>query len=261
MSQQVKYYYLIRIQYLGFRYHGWQRQPGVKTVQLMIEKTLKFLLPEIKFRILGTSRTDSMVSASNAAFELFCGEELDCDELFESLNYNLPSDIRALSVETVDKTFNIINNAERKEYHYLFAYGEKAHPFAAPLLTTYHEQLDINKMIEGAKLHEGTHNFKQYCYKPSPETVFERTIHTCEIITNTLYQANFFPKNTYMLRVIGGGFMRHQIRLIMGTLIRLGKGEINCEDIEQSLKGERTEALGFVAPASGLILHDIHFRR
>ena len=69
-----KYYYLFKIQYLGYRFHGWQKQPKIKTVQLMIERTLKFILEDQKFRILAAGRTDAMVSANEAAFELFLND-------------------------------------------------------------------------------------------------------------------------------------------------------------------------------------------
>jgi tRNA pseudouridine38-40 synthase len=76
---------------------------------------------------------------------------------------------------------------------------------------------------------------------------------------NKLYQANFFPKETHLLRVIGKGFGRHQIRLMMGALIQLGKGEIDLDYISNSLKKESTQVMGFIAPASGLILNKVEF--
>jgi len=66
-----KYYYLIKIQYLGYRFHGWQKQPKVKTIHLMIERTLKFILEEKKFKTLAAGRTDAKVSAKEAAFEIY----------------------------------------------------------------------------------------------------------------------------------------------------------------------------------------------
>ena len=66
-----KYFYLFKIQYLGYRFHGWQKQPNLKTVHLMVDRTLKFILQEQKFKTLGAGRTDAMVSANEAAFELF----------------------------------------------------------------------------------------------------------------------------------------------------------------------------------------------
>ncbi len=82
--------YLIHIQYLGFRFHGWQKQPGVKTLESMITKTIGFVLGHSGFKILGTSRTDAMVSANHSACELFIDDGLDPDAFLKALNGNLP---------------------------------------------------------------------------------------------------------------------------------------------------------------------------
>ena len=68
---QKRYFYLVKVQFLGYRFHGWQKQPNTKTIHLMIDRTLKFILGEQKFKTLGAGRTDAMVSANEAAFELF----------------------------------------------------------------------------------------------------------------------------------------------------------------------------------------------
>ena len=88
-----KYYYLFKIQYLGYRFHGWQKQPKIKTVQLMIERTLKFILEDQKFRILAAGRTDAMVSANEAAFELFLNDHPieNFTEFLRLFNHNLPN--------------------------------------------------------------------------------------------------------------------------------------------------------------------------
>lgn len=255
------YFFLIEVQYLGFRYHGWQRQPGVKTIQEMIERTLKFILEDKPFKILGASRTDAMVSATQAAFELFLQEPEDDRQLLIDLNENLPADIRVMSIKRVDEHFNIIQHAKEKEYLYLFSHGEKNHPFAAPYLTTIHADLDIELMKEGAGLFEGKHNFKMYCYKPKKDTQYERELLLSEIVENTLWKANFFPEQSFIYRVRGMGFMRNQIRLMMGKLFRLGKHEIGLSDIVESLKNPSDSPEYYIAPASGLMLHQMTFRK
>jgi len=258
---QKRYFYVVKVQFLGYRFHGWQKQPNTKTVHLMIDRTLKFILGEQKFKTLGAGRTDAMVSASEAAFELFLdGQPLeDLTAFLELFNQNLPQDIRALSFKEVDAKFNIIQDSKLKEYHYVFAQGEKFHPFAAPILTTILEPLDIDLMKEGAQLFEGQNNYKTYCYKPTNEGVYDRELICCELIENTLYTASFFPEKSYVLKVIGKGFGRHQIRLMMGALIKLGRGEIDLEYIKNSLKPESQEVMDYIAPASGLILHKVEF--
>ncbi|MDO6759453.1 tRNA pseudouridine(38-40) synthase TruA [Tamlana sp. 2_MG-2023] len=255
-----KYFYVFNIQYLGYRFHGWQKQPDVKTLHLMVDRTLNFILEGKKFKSLSSGRTDAMVSAESAAFELFVHEPIEDQEAFlELFNYNLPQDIRALSMREVDEKFNIINNSKIKEYLYLFAFGEKCHPFCAPIMTTILDDLDIELMKEGAKLFQGEHYVKTYCYKPTDNGIYNREILTCEIVENTIYTANYFPKKTYLLRVKGKGFMRNQIRLMMGTLIDLGKGKLSLEDIRVSLLPDSTVKMNYIAPASGLILNKIDF--
>ncbi|WP_047546239.1 tRNA pseudouridine synthase A [Psychroserpens sp. Hel_I_66] len=255
-----RYYYLIRIQYLGYRFHGWQKQPKLKTVHLMIDRTFNFILDGKPFKTLGSGRTDAMVSANETAFELFVYEKIEDETAFlELFNYNLPQDLRALEIEEVDANFNIIQNSKLKEYVYLFTFGKKCHPFCAPFMTTILYDLDIDIMKQGAQLFEGTHNFKPYCFRATDNGLYERTIDSCELVENTLFTASFFPENTYNLIVKGKGFARNQIRLMMGTLIKLGRGEVSLNYIENSLKPESNEVMDYVAPASGLILNSVEF--
>lgn len=226
----------------------------------MIDRTLKFILDKTKFKTLGAGRTDAMVSAQEAAFELFIEEPIkDFNWFMDEFNLNLPQDIRALSIKEVDADFNIIQSSKTKEYLYLFSQGTKNHPFCAPLLTTILEPLDIEIMKKGAKLFQGRHNFKTYCYKPTNNGTYNREITLCELVENDIFTANFFPEDTYLLKIQGKGFMRNQIRLMMGALIKLGRGEITLEYMEKSLLIESKEVMDYIAPASGLILNKIEF--
>lgn len=255
-----KYFYLITIQYLGYRFHGWQKQPDVKTLHLMVDRTFNYILEGKRFKSLSSGRTDAMVSAECAAIELFLFEPIeDLTAFLELFNRNLPQDIRALEIKEVDAKFNIIQNSKIKEYIYLFAHGEKCHPFCAPIMTTILDALDIELMKEGAKLFEGENYLKSYCYKPTDNGIYTREILLCELVENTMYTANYFPKGTYILRVQGQGFMRNQIRLMMGTLIDLGKGKLSLQDIRDSLKPDNDIKMNYIAPASGLILKNIDF--
>ncbi len=258
MFKNKRYYYLIQLQYLGYRYHGWQKQPNVKTVQLMVERTIRYVLGHDEFKILASGRTDAMVSANEAAIELFVWEPLE-EDFLSTLNTNLPSDIRATKVQQVDEKFNVIQGSKLKEYIYLFSSGEKNHPFAAPFMVYVEQELNVEKMMEAAKCFQGAHNFQRFCYKPSPETIFERTIDLCEIVKNDLYTANFFPENSYLLRVQGKGFMRHQVRLMMGAIFAVGKEKLTIEQLKEALKGGDNQPVSYIAPASGLMLNKLSF--
>ena len=258
--QRKKYYYLVHIQYLGFRFHGWAKQPKLKTVHGMIDKTLRFALGHTNFKTLGTSRTDAMVSANHSAFELFLEAPLgDFDEFLDFFNQNLPTDIKALRVEEVDENFNIINTPKTKSYEYLFAYGKKGNPLMASLMCFIQSDLNVDLMNEGAQLFLGKHNFSSFVTKPNEKTKFEREILTSEISTNTKYTANFFPEHSFIYKVSSKGFMRNQVRLMMGQLIQLGRNEITLDQLQELIDKKREKPLTFIAPASGLILDEIEF--
>lgn len=257
-----KFFYLIHIQYLGFRLHGWAKQPQVKTVHSLIDKTMRFVLGHTDFKTLGTSRTDALVSANHSAFELFLNIPIeDIPAFFEKLNLNLPPDIRAIKIEEVDEKFNIINTPKTKNYEYLFSYGHKPHPFSASIMSVIQGELDIPLMQEGAALFLGTHNFGTFCTKPSSNTKFTRTIEHSRIIPNTKYAASFFPKESFIYEIHAKGFMRNQVRLMMGQLILLGKHEISLTDLRNMLVQRTETPLTFIAPASGLILDAISFEK
>lgn len=255
------YFYLINIQYLGFRYHGWQKQPNLKTVHRAIDKTLNFIFEgNRKFKTLAVGRTDAMVSATDTAFELFIDQPIaDFKDFISEFNYFLPQDIRALSMKEVDETFNVIQNASLKEYIYLFSHGQKSHPFSAAIMTTFRDHLDIELMQIGARLFEGTHNFKSYCSKVTAQGLYRRSIASCELIVNDLFQASFFPEESYLLKVRGEGFGYNQIRIMMGTLVKLGKHDICLDDISKSLQADSSVVMDYIAPASGLILKKVEF--
>jgi len=114
-------------------------------------------------------------------------------------------------------------------------------------------------MKQGAKIFLGRHDFRRYCTKPKPGTQFQREILVSRIEENTAFSASFFPELSYAYRIESKGFMRNQVRLIMGQLLSLGRGEICLTDIEASLGGKNSSPLRHIAPSSGLILNKIEF--
>lgn len=258
--QRKRFYYLIKLEFLGFRYSGWQKQPNQKTIEQMLLKTLKFVIKEGNFKILGAGRTDAKVSALDAAFELFVDNQLISLDNFQLVfNKNLPPDIRITSISETNEHFNIIQNSKEKEYVYLFSFGVKNHPFAAPFIANIIDDLDVNLMKEAAKFFEGEHDFSVYTARLQENTQSVRTIKCCEIRQNTILEANFFPATSYALHVRGKGFMRYQIRMMMGALIQLGMGKLSLSDIKESLRENSTLQLTYVAPGSGLLLNELHF--
>lgn len=225
----------------------------------MVNKTICYVLGHDQFKTLACSRTDAMVSANQLVVELFTYQPLDIDEFTDLFNLNLPADIRATAIEETHADFNIIQHAKKKHYQYFFSFGQKNHPFSAPFITGLIDYLDIDKMMKGAKLFEGKHNFSNFIYKPKDTTRRERVIDQAYIELNTIYTANFFPEKSYVFHCIGDGFGRHQIRLMMGQLIRLGRNEIDTETLRQSLKSDHMPPFDFLAPPSGLVLNGVEF--
>ncbi len=252
--------YIVRIQFLGFRFHGWQKQPNYKTVHDIVDKTLSFVFEHFKFKTHGVGRTDAKVSAQNYPLQLFTDDSIDFDAFVNKFNDNAPFDLKCLSIETCSLKFNIISAPKIKTYHYYFSYGHKQNPMSAPSIISFIEDLDIEKMKIAAKLFEGTHFFKRYCSKPRENGVFIRTIDSCDIIENNILEANFFPKKSYVLIVKGKGFLRYQIRLMMGVLVQIGNGQLEMDFISKTLQ-EKSDInyIKFIAPTSGLQLFDVVF--
>lgn len=251
------HFYLIRISFLGFRYHGWQKQEGLKTVHLMVDKTLKFILGDQPFRSLGCGRTDAMVSAEDYAFELFTTAALDKDKIVHQLNKNFPPDIYAKSASAVDGSFNIIQHAKVKAYHYHFCFGEKPHPFSAPFVQHLGKKLNVSLMMEAATLFEGTHHFRSFTSKPNEDAQFDRNILQALIVPMDSVSAKV--DDHFVFQAVAKGFLRYQVRMMMGALIEIGKGMITTDHLKEMLKGQSAYQLRTVAPGSGLRLHQVTF--
>lgn len=255
-------FYLICLQFLGFRFSGWQKQKNAKTLHEMLDKSMSYALGHFDFKTLGVGRTDAKVSANEYYFQLFLNQEIDEVDFLEILNDNFSPDLRALNIQNIGSDFNILNASKYKEYHYYFSFGSKNHPFSAPFIYGVIEKLNIDLMKSAAVLFEGEHCFDKYCTKPSEKTILKRKIDSCEIVENKTFNASFFPKKSYVLKVKGKGFLRYQIRLIMAALFEVGKENYSIDFIKNSLKENNDKKpLKQIAPASGLQLYKVEFEQ
>lgn len=257
MQKPQRRYYLITLQYLGFRYHGWQKQPDKPTVERMVTRTLRFVLDHHHFKILAAGRTDARVSVNETVIELFLDDTplADLDQFLTEVNLNLPSDIRALSIQETHAQFNVIQHPKVKEYIYLFSHGAKFHPFCASLMVYMKTELDIALMQEAAPLFEGTKDFWSYTYKPKETTDTVSTVTRCVLEVNSLFTASFFPEESFCFRISGEGFKRHQVRLMMGALFDLGMHKMTLDSFKETLDGSKKIHLSHIAPSSGLMLY------
>lgn len=224
----------------------------------LVDKTLSFVFGHVAFKTIGSSRTDAKVSAQHYPVQLFISEVIDAEFFIHTFNQNASNDLMAVSIVPCATNFAIINAAKMKTYHYYFSFGEKQHPFVAPLVMNFPESLDLGLMQTAAKLFEGKHFFNKYCAKPSEKTQFERTIAYCAIEENTYLQSNFLQANTYVLVVKGKGFLRYQIRYMMATLLEIGRGNMQIEEFLSSLQSSNDgNSWRHIAPSSGLQLVDV----
>lgn len=259
--QSRPYTYLFRIQYLGLRYHGWQVQKGVKTIQGTLERSIRYVLGHEDFNLLGASRTDSGVSCLGGAFELFLREPVDIQLFLTGTNENLPTDIRLLSGQPVSAEFNVIQDVQCKQYGYYFACGEKPHPFLAGNLAYGGDGLDLKTMRQGASLFAGKHDFRRFCSQGRNTSDFVREINFADLCP-AADELPFLPgEGVWVFRVRGKGFLMHQVRRMVASLFLLGKGQLSLEELNNALLSEENTPLSHKAPANGLVLESVTFYR
>jgi tRNA pseudouridine38-40 synthase len=197
----MKFYYLIRFQYLGFRYHGWLKQTAdAKTIQGTLETALTQYLESSAFQVLGSSRTDSIVSAKESFFELITEKEVMLTDFPDQINRLLPPDIKILDAIVVDGQFKIISSPREKEYRYYFAFGgEKLHPFCAPFMAMINENLELEKMEKAAELFIGEHNFFRSVIKNGKDKILSAQLIILLLKPTRIFREAFFLQSLLFL--------------------------------------------------------------
>ncbi|MCC5937528.1 MAG: tRNA pseudouridine(38-40) synthase TruA [Lunatimonas sp.] len=251
--------YLIGIQYLGLRYHGWQVQKGVKTIQGTLERVFRYVLGHEDFTILGSSRTDSGVSCLQGAFVIYLREAADWDELLKYSNEHLPADIRLLYVKAVDRSFNVIQHVAKKRYGYYFSLGEKPHPFQSGALAYAGRGLDIALMREAAALFVGRHDFRRFCTHGKQLDDFVREIYVSELLPLDGKVAFWPREDAYVFRVDGNGFLMHQVRRMVAALFMVGRGELSVQSLAAAFVDPTPSPVSPKAAPQGLVLEEVFF--
>ena len=243
--------YFMTFSYDGSRYKGYQKQPKQKTVQGEVEKALKTINGNKKVDIHASGRTDAGVHAYNqkAHFDLEM-KHITPEKLKDGLNSLLPKDIYIKDIVVVDDDFLARYNVIAKEYIYIINMGEYS-PIEKDYVHQYNKKLDVVEIERALKYLEGTHNFKSFTKADEEREDYTRTI----VKTNLIRDMKNVNKIT--ISFLGTGFLRYQVRNMMGTLIEIGEGKRKSEDIIEILKQQDRRKAGKTASAEGLYLKDV----
>ena len=235
--------------YKGTNYYGWQKQVGFISVQSKIEEVLSQIY-DTPINITGSGRTDAGVHAYKQYFHFVTEKEKDLKQLAYAMNKMLPEDIHILSLEKVDDDFHARYNAKRKIYEYDILLKNKE-VFNYDLAYLYPMDLDVDLLKEALKLFEGEHNYQDFTSKEEDEGNFVRTIYSIEV-----KQDNDLIK----IRFEGNGFMRYQIRNMVGSAIAVANKKEDISFIKYHLQSNKNrEIIAYKAPAVGLYLVDVKY--
>ena len=241
---------LVACSYKGTNYYGWQKQVGYASVQSKIEEVLSTIY-DSTITITGSGRTDAGVHALKQYFHFIVEKDKDLNQLMYAMNKMLPDDIQILSLEMVDDDFHARYNAKRKIYEYRILLKNKD-VFNYDLAYLYPMDLDINLLKESLKLSEGEHNYQDFTSKEEDEDNYVRTIYSINVsIENDLLK----------IRFEGNGFMRYQIRNMVGSAIAVASKKENIAFIKYHLQAKKNrEIIAYKAPAVGLYLVDVLYK-
>lgn len=240
----------ITIAYDGTRYNGWQRQENTNnTIQGKLEQLLSRMTGE-EIEIHGSGRTDAGVHSLGQVFHFHTESRMKVEDIMAYMTEYLPMDIAVLEVKNVSERFHSRLNVKRKTYCYHIWNSPIPNVFERKYSYQIPEPLDIDQMERAAGYLIGTHDFKSFC---ANKRMKKSTVRMLESID--------FIKEGDMLRIRyrGNGFLYNMVRIVTGTLIEVGKGERQPEEIKEILERKSREAAGFTAPAHGLFMEGVEY--
>ena len=240
---------MLTVAYDGTNYHGWQLQPNVVTIESVLNEALSSLFKE-NIKVIGASRTDTGVHALGNIAVFDTNARMPADKVSYALNQRLPEDIRIQASVEVPLDFHPRHQNSKKTYEYRILNSE----FPMPVYRLYahftYASMDIEQMQRAADYLKGEHDFKSFC---SANTVAETTV-------RTIYDISVEKSGDMVsIRVTGSGFLYNMVRIIAGTLMEVGRGNITPEKMPDILNAlDRTKA-GPTAPACVLTLVKYEF--
>ena len=236
--------------YKGTNYYGWQKQVGFVSVQSTIEEALSKVY-DTPISITGSGRTDAGVHALRQYFHYDDPKEKDLNQLCYALNKMLPEDIKILSLEVVDNDFHSRYNAKKKIYEYRIVLKNKD-PFQDQLAFVYPMEFDFDLFKSALFKFVGKHNYQDFTSKEEDEGGFVREIYSIDVNKDG---------NEIRVRFTGNGFMRYQIRNMIGAAISVANKKENLDFIDYHLKEDKKrEIISYKSPANGLYLVDVLYK-
>ncbi len=263
-GQERKRRILLVVAYDGTNYHGWQLQPGSITIEGVLNETLCSILQE-EIQVIGASRTDAGVHAYGNVAVFDTAARIPAEKLPYALNRKLPEDIRIQKAVQVADDFHPRRCESRKTYEYRILNTRFPIPQKRLYAHWTYYDLDVVRMQRAADCLIGEHDFKSFC---SVNTQAESTVR--EIYDIKVLREENLPYNVtdgssdnapveIVIRVTGNGFLYNMVRIIAGTLIEVGRGRLEAEDVRRMLEARDRQAGGPTAPARGLTLAAYHF--
>ncbi len=254
----------LTLSYDGTDFHGWQRQPGKASIQECVESALA-RLAGAGVKIIGSGRTDAGVHALAQVANFKTASPIPCPNLLRALNDGLPSTIRITAAEEVDADFHARYCARSKTYRYRLLEGPVCPPFLSRFVHHYPYPLDHRRMSRAARMIEGEHDFTSFAAvsgepPPLPSEASEvsqsrsmvRRIDSSRLLVSS-------RKQLLVYEVRGNGFLHHMVRNVLGTLIKVGRGNLQPEDMGRILQARDRTMAGPTAPPSGLFLVKVEY--
>jgi tRNA pseudouridine38-40 synthase len=236
-----------RIAYDGGGFHGWQVQPGLPTIQGVLEQVISGIEGN-PVPVAGSGRTDAGVHALGQVAAFTLANPIPLPNLRRAINRLLPPAVRILSVEEVDSTFHPRFDACAKTYEYRIARDEVCGPFDWPYVHHYPYPLDEDRMARLASAFAGTHDYTAFAAADESDEEGKSKVRT---IFSSLLERH---PGRLIYRVRGSGFLKHMVRNLVGTLIEAGKGNIRDLTV-------LPEKSGPTAPAKGLFLIEVEYEK
>lgn len=239
------------VAYEGTNYCGWQIQPSGITIEEILNKALSELLGE-NIKVIGASRTDSGVHSLGNVAVFDTDTRIPAEKICYALNQRLPEDIVVQSSCEVAPDFHPRHCYSEKTYEYRILNRKIPIPTLRRDTYFYYRNLDVEKMKRAADYLTGTHDFKSFCSIHTTVEDTVRTILSCQVEKSL--------DNIITMRVTGTGFLYNMVRIIAGTLIQVGLGEKEPEDMLEILEKKDRGAAGPTAPAHGLTMIGIVYK-